>query len=49
MNGVGLLAIIVTTLVAPLDPVTVASSVTTEGVLVVTCPALFVVTNTTVE
>lgn len=47
--GVGLFARIVTTLVAPLLPVVVTSSVTTEGVLVVVCPALFVVTITTVD
>lgn len=38
----------VTTLV-PLLPVTVLTSVTSDGVLVVSCPALFVVTITTVD
>lgn len=47
--GVGLFAKIVTILVAPLLPVVVITSVTTEGVLVVVWPALLVVTITTVD
>ena len=44
-----MLATIVTTVGPPSVPVVVITVVTSEGVLVVACPALFVVTITTVD